>query len=35
MEAALRTAQETLTGKSLEKIEFEQVRGKEGIKKLH
>ncbi len=33
MEAALRTAQDTLTGKDLEKIEFEQVRGGEGIKK--
>lgn len=33
MEAALRTAQDTLTGKNLEKINFEQVRGGEGIKK--
>jgi len=33
MEAALRTAQDTLTGKNLEKIEFEQVRGGDGIKK--
>ena len=33
MEAALRTAQDTLTGKDLEKIEFEQVRGGKGIKK--
>ena len=33
MEAALRTAQDTLTGKDLEKIEFEEVRGGEGIKK--
>ncbi|MGN1329916.1 MAG: NADH-dependent [FeFe] hydrogenase, group A6 [Clostridia bacterium] len=33
MEAALRTAQDTLTGKDLEKIDFEQVRGGEGIKK--
>ena len=33
MEAALRTAQDTLTGKDLEKIEFEQVRGGDGIKK--
>ena len=33
MEAALRTAQDTLTGKSLDKIEFEQVRGGKGIKK--
>lgn len=33
MEAALRTAQDTLTGKDLEKIEFTQVRGEDGIKK--
>ena len=33
MEAALRTAQDTLTGKSLDKINFEQVRGGEGIKR--
>lgn len=33
MEAALRTAQDTLTGKSLDKIEFEQVRGGKEIKK--
>lgn len=33
MEAALRTAQDTLTGKDLEKIDFEQVRGGDGIKK--
>ena len=33
MEAALRTAQDTLTGKSLDKIEFKQVRGGKGIKK--
>ena len=33
MEAALRTAQDTLTGKDLEKIEFKQVRGGKGIKK--
>lgn len=33
MEAALRTAQDTLTGKELEKIDFEQVRGGDGIKK--
>ena len=32
MEAALRTVQETLTGKTLEKVEFKDVRGKEGIK---
>ena len=33
MEAALRTAQDVLTKTNLEKIEFEQVRGKQGIKK--
>ncbi len=33
MEAALRTAVETLEGKPLEKLEFKEVRGKEGIKK--
>ena len=33
MEAALRTAQDTLTGKSLDKIEFEKVRGGAGIKR--
>lgn len=33
MEAALRTAQDTLTGQELEKIKFEQIRGGEGIKK--
>ncbi len=33
MEAALRTAQDTLTGKDLDKIDFEAVRGGEGIKK--
>lgn len=32
MEAALRTAVETLTGNELEKLEFEEVRGVEGIK---
>ncbi len=32
MEAALRTAYEVVTEKTLEKIEFEQVRGMEGIK---
>lgn len=32
MEAALRTVAEVVTGKELEKIEFEQVRGIEGIK---
>ena len=33
MEAALRTAQDILTGQNLEKIDFEQVRGGSGIKK--
>ena len=33
MEAALRTAQDTLTGKDLDKIDFEKVRGGDGIKK--
>lgn len=33
MEAALRTAQDSLTGEELEKIDFEQVRGGMGIKK--
>lgn len=33
MEAALRTAQDTLTGNDLPKIEFEQVRGGDGIKR--
>ncbi|MGN1298546.1 MAG: NADH-dependent [FeFe] hydrogenase, group A6 [Candidatus Scatovivens sp.] len=33
MEAALRTAAETVTGKELEKINFESVRGGAGIKK--
>ncbi len=32
MEAALRTAYETLTGEELEKLEFNEVRGTEGIK---
>ena len=32
MEAALRTAAEVLTGKPLEKIDFEEVRGTEGLK---
>ena len=32
MEAALRTAAEVVTGKSLEKLEFEEVRGTKGIK---
>ena len=32
MEAALRTAVETLTGERLEALEFEQVRGTEGVK---
>lgn len=33
MEAALRTAAEVLEGKTLEKLNFEEVRGREGIKK--
>ena len=33
MEAALRTAADTLEGKSLDKIDYEAVRGQEGIKK--
>ena len=33
MEAALRTAQDILTGQDLPKIDFEQVRGGEGIKR--
>ena len=33
MEAALRTAQDTLTGEDLPKIDFEAVRGGDGIKK--
>ena len=33
MEAALRTAYEKVTGEELKKLEFEEVRGKEGIKK--
>ena len=33
MEAALRTAQDTLTGESLDKIDFEKVRGGAGIKR--
>lgn len=32
MEAALRTVSEVVTGKELEKIEFDQVRGTQGIK---
>ncbi len=32
MEAALRTAQDILTGKSMEKIDFTEVRGSKGIK---
>ena len=35
MEAALRTAYETVTGKELEKLDFEQVRGESGIKKAN
>ena len=33
MEAALRTAQDVLTGEDLKKIDFEQVRGEKGIKR--
>lgn len=33
MEAALRTAYETITGEELKKLDFEAVRGEEGIKK--
>ena len=33
MEAALRTASDILEGKNLEKVEYEDVRGQEGIKK--
>lgn len=33
MEAALRTAQDTLSGKDLDKIDFQEIRGGEGIKK--
>ena len=33
MEAALRTAQDVLTGEDLDKIDFEQVRGGDGIKR--
>lgn len=33
MEAALRTAYEWITGEELKKLNFEEVRGKEGIKK--
>ena len=32
MEAALRTAYETLTGNKLDRVEFEEVRGFEGIR---
>ena len=35
MEAALRTAQDTLTGKDLDKIDFEAVRGGDGIKRAN
>lgn len=35
MEAALRTVYEILTGKALEKLEFEVVRGAEGVKEAH
>ena len=33
MEAALRTAQDTLTGENLQEIDFEAVRGEKGIKR--
>ena len=33
MEAALRTVQEKVTGNHFERLEYEQVRGKEGIKR--
>ncbi len=33
MEAALRTAYETITGEELKKLDFDSVRGEEGIKK--
>ena len=33
MEAALRTAQDLLTGKDLEEINFEEIRGEKGIKR--
>ena len=33
MEAALRTAYELVTGEELKKVDFEAVRGEEGIKK--
>ena len=33
MEAALRTVQEKLTGNHFEKLEYEQIRGMEGIKR--
>lgn len=33
MEAALRTAKELVEGKTLEKLEFKEIRGEEGIKK--
>ena len=32
MEAALRTVAEAYTGQNLEKLEFEAVRGNEGVK---
>ncbi len=35
MEAALRTAQDTLTGKDLPKIDFEEVRGTQNIKRVN
>jgi len=35
MEAALRTAADTLEGKDLERLNYEQVRGEKGIKKAN
>lgn len=35
MEAALRTAVESLTGEELASLEFNEVRGTEGLKRLH
>ena len=34
LEAALRTAYETITGETLEKVDFQQVRGLDGIKEV-
>ena len=35
MEAALRTAYEVMTGKTLQKVEFDAVRGMEGVKEAN